>query len=210
MYDLEEQEKVEALKAWWKSHGNQVLWAVTAAAAVFAAVQGWRYYESKQGYEAAGRFAALQSEVAGNDLKKARALAGELMEQYKRTPYSAEAAIVIAKANYDANDLKSAVAQLKFAVQNAKTSQTRDLARLRLAAVQFDQRNYAEALNLLAEKHDPAFDALYQDVKGDILSAQHKGVPAKEAYRAALVALDAKSSYRNIIQVKLDALGEGQ
>lgn len=210
MYDLEEHEKVEALKAWWKSHGNQVLWAVTAAAAVFAAVQGWRYYETKQGYEAANRFAALQSEIGSNDLKKARALAGELMEHYKRTPYSAEAAILIAKANYDANDLKSAAAQLQFAVQNAKTSQTRDLARLRLAAVQFDQRNYAQALKLLAEKHDPAFDALYQDMKGDILAAQNNAVPAKDAYRAALAALDVKSSYRNIVQVKLDALGDSQ
>ena len=49
--------------------------------------------------------------------------------------------------------------------------------------------------------------ALYADLKGDILSAAGKSAEAKTSYQTALAKIDAKSPYRTLIQVKLDALG---
>ena len=46
--DLEEQEQVEELKAWWKQHGGLVAAAVVAAALTFAGWQGWRWYQANQ------------------------------------------------------------------------------------------------------------------------------------------------------------------
>jgi predicted negative regulator of RcsB-dependent stress response len=42
--DLEEQEQVEELKAWWKQHGNMVAAVVVAVAVGFIGWQGWRWY----------------------------------------------------------------------------------------------------------------------------------------------------------------------
>ena len=56
----------------------------------------------------------------------------------------------------------------------------------------------------------PAFDGLYADLKGDILATQNKRAEARAAYRIALEKSDPRSSYRQLVQVKLDAQGEVQ
>ena len=45
VYDLEEQEKIEDLKAWWAQYGKYVSAVVTAIAIVVIGVQGWRWYQ---------------------------------------------------------------------------------------------------------------------------------------------------------------------
>ena len=40
-YDLEEQEQLATLKAWWKQYGNLVTWVVIAALAAYA---GWLHH----------------------------------------------------------------------------------------------------------------------------------------------------------------------
>ena len=42
MYDLEEQEQIDALKAWWQQHGRLLIVAVVAAIVAAGAVSGWR------------------------------------------------------------------------------------------------------------------------------------------------------------------------
>ena len=47
-YDLEEQERLDELKAWWKTHGNKVIAAVSLVLVGYAGFQGWSYYQGKQ------------------------------------------------------------------------------------------------------------------------------------------------------------------
>ena len=84
----------------------------------------------------------------------------------------------------------------------------RDIARLRLAGVLLDEKNFAEALKLLDMKHVAAFDGLYADLRGDILTAQNKRAEARAAYQIALEKSDERSSYRQLVQIKLDAVGD--
>ena len=70
-----------------------------------------------------------------------------------------------------------------------------------------DEKNYTEALKLLDATDDNAFVGLYADLKGDVLSAQGKTEEARTAYKQALDKIETKSSYRNLVQMKLDALG---
>jgi len=51
---------------------------------------------------------------------------------------------------------------------------------------------------------------LYADLKGDVLSAQGKPGEARAAYQIAYDKTEARSAYRNLIQMKLDALGDGK
>jgi predicted negative regulator of RcsB-dependent stress response len=78
---------------------------------------------------------------------------------------------------------------------------------LRLAALLLDDKNYAGALALLDAKHPESFDGLYSDLKGDVLSAQGKTDEARSSYKLAYEKFDPQSVYRNLIQMKLDALG---
>lgn len=207
-YDLEEQEKVDELKAWWKKNGTTTMLAVAVFAASVAGVQGWRVYQNKQQSQAALAYEAVQIEMQSKDGKRIREAAGQLIEKYPGTPYAARAALLAAGVNYASGDAKSAIAQLEWVIDHAKEDAARDIARLRLAGILLDGKSYDEAMKKLDAPHENAFDGLFADAKGDVLTAQGKVVEARAAYKTALEKFEEKSNYRQIVQMKLDGLGD--
>ena len=55
VYDLEEQEQLDDLKAWWSRHGNKVAGVVIALCVAYLGYQGWRWYSAGHS-EAASEF----------------------------------------------------------------------------------------------------------------------------------------------------------
>ena len=53
VYDLEEQEQIDELKAWWKQYGNLVTWLLIAGLTSYASWSGWKYYQREQASKAA-------------------------------------------------------------------------------------------------------------------------------------------------------------
>jgi predicted negative regulator of RcsB-dependent stress response len=207
-YDLEEQEKLDELKSWWNEYGTLVLAAVAAGSLTIAAFQGWRYYQHSQAIGAVTLYGQLDQAERAGDNKKVRDIAGQITGQYGNTVYAAFAALGSARASFESGDLAGAKSQLQWVMDNAKESEIRDIARLRLAGVLLDEKNHAEALKLVDAKPVDSLVGLYADLKGDILLAQGKKAEARSAYQLALDKSEAGSSYRSIIQMKLDALGE--
>ena len=206
-YDLDEQERLDELKAWWKRWGNLVM---IGLAVVVAAAAGWRYWQNRvvtQSLEAAAAYETLTQSLAANDAKAARDAGALLIEHYKTTPYAPRAALLLARQNVSDKDLKSAQTQLEWAVANSKEPAVKDLARLRLAGVQLDQKQYDAALKTLSGKHSDAFAFRFDDLRGDVLLAQGKPAEARTAYAAAFGKLEQDNPYRNIVELKLDALG---
>jgi predicted negative regulator of RcsB-dependent stress response len=207
VYDLEEQEQLDELKAWWKQYRKLILLVVIAALGTVGAIQGWRYYQNKQGLDAGELYAQLQSAAASSEPQKVRDIAALLAEKYPRTGYAAFAELAAAKAAFDSGDKPAARAALQWVVERGRDDETRDIARLRLAGLLLDDKKYDDALKLLDAPHADTLTALYADLKGDVLVAQGKPADARAAYQLALDKSDAKSNYRALIQIKLDALG---
>ena len=205
-YDLDEQEKLGDLKAWWSRYGNYVTALVTVVALAIAANQGWKYYTGKQATEAASLYFALSDAAAKNEAAKAKDAAAQLIEKFPSTGYAPRGALLAAKLAFDAADLPAAKTQLEWAVNNSKELEIVSIARLRLAAVLLDQKQYDAAITALDAKHSESFDGLFLDMKGDIFNLQGKPSDAKTAYEAALVKLDPKGSTKQYTQVKLDAV----
>jgi predicted negative regulator of RcsB-dependent stress response len=206
-YDLDEQERLDELKAWWKRWGNLML---IGLAVVVAAAAGWRYWQNRvvtQSLEAAAVYEKLVQSLATNDAKGAREAGGLLIDQYQGTAYAPRAALLLAKLNAGAKDVKSAQAQLEWAAAHSKEPTVKDLARLRLAGLQLDQKQYDAALKTLAASHSDAFGPRFDDLRGDVLLAQGKAAEARAAYQAAFGKLEKDNPYRNIVELKLDALG---
>lgn len=210
VYDLEEQEQIEEIKAWWKQYRMLILLVVMVAAATFAAIQGWGYYNSRQAFESGELYMQLQGAVSGGDGKKVQDIAAVLADKYPRTGYASFAALAAAKAAFDGGDAANAKLHLQWVIDNGRDVETRDIARLRLGAVLLDEKKYDDALQLLAAGHADSLSALYADLSGDILVAQGKPGAARGAYQLALDKSEARSAYRALIQVKLDALGATQ
>jgi len=210
-YDLEEQEQLAALKAWWKENGNLIIGAVSLVLVLFSAWQGWSYYQRNQAAQASALYDAVQKAAGANDLKLVRESAGAVLEQFPRTTYAAMAALLSAKAHFQGGDLKTAHAQLAWVAENAKDEALRDIARLRLSSVMLDEKAYDDALKSLDTRHGATFDAQFLAARGDVLVAQGKKAEAIAAYKAALDKADAKdAALRASVQLRLDALGSAK
>lgn len=205
-YDLEEQEQIDELKAWWKQNGKLISTLVIGLLVAYAAYQGWHYYQNKQAVEASTQYQDLLV-TDEKDLKAIQAKSAVLMEKFGGTPYAGRAALFSAKANYQANEIKSAKAQLEWTIKNAKETSVSALASLQLANILAEEKDYEAALKLLNAPHDAGFDGLFADLKGDILVSQGKTPEAKAAYEEALIKLEPQGKFRVITQQKLEALG---
>lgn len=207
-FDLEEQEQLETLKAWWKQYGNMVILTAAACLLTIVAFQGWRYYRHQQALAAVTLYEQLERADRASDAKKVRDIAAQITDKYAGTPYAAMASLNAARASFNAGDLAATKSHLQWVLDNAGEDEMRDVARLRLAGVLLDEKKYAEALALVDSKHVEAFSGLYADLKGDILVAQGKLAEARGAYQLAFDKSDAQSPYRTMVQAKLDALGD--
>lgn len=210
VYDLDEQEKLDDLKAWWQQYGKYVSGGLSVLAVVVVATQGWRWYQHDQAEQASVLYQAVSQAGRGNDVAKAKEPATQIVERFGSTAYAPRAALLYAKLLYDAGDRTGARAQLQWVIDHSSEDELKTIARFRLAEALLDDKQYDEAVRLLDVKTDEAFAGVYADLKGDILLAAGKPVEAKAAYEIALAKLDPKSPYRAFIQVKHDALGAAQ
>ena len=209
VYDLEEQESIDALKAWWKQYGRLVIAAAVALLVGVAGIQGWRYYKAERNTRASDVFVELEEATKVNDAKRVADLAGKLRTEYGSTVYAPKAALLAARLQFEGGDLKAAEQSLRWAADNGDAG-TAALARLRLAAVLLDDKRHEEALQVLSVAHPEAFAALFADARGDVLVAQGKPAEAAKAYQLALDKLPKSSTYRSLVEIKRDALGSPQ
>ena len=208
--DLQEQEQIDALKAWWNDNANFVIGALLVFVVVVGGWRGWQYYQNKQASEAATLYAGFTNQLESNDPKRVNDAAAMVMDKYASTIYASHAALLAAQINEQIKDIPRTKTQLQWVIDHAKEATLKDVARLRLAAVLLDEKNYDGAMNLLEAKHPASFDGLYADLRGDVLGAQGKVAEAMSAYKLAYEKADAKSLYRNFIQMKMDDLGAAQ
>ena len=204
--DLQEQEQIEAFKAWWKENRYQLIGALLIVIIAVGGWRGWLYYQNKQSVEASTLYIEFTQQIESNDAMRINDAAAVLTNKYASSAYASRAALMAAQMNEHLKDITQARAQLQWVIDHAGEPGLNAVARLRLASILLDEKNHAGALLLLEAEHPASFDSLFFDMKGDILSAQDKNEEAKMAYQTAISKTDARSMYRNLIQLKLDAL----
>jgi predicted negative regulator of RcsB-dependent stress response len=180
--------------------------ALLAVALAVAGWQGWNWYQRQQAGQASAIYGALQKAVAERDMQRVKVSAGELLEKFGGSTYASIGALLAGKAAHEAGDLKTARAQLSWAVDHAG-AQYRDLARLRLATVLLDEKSFNEALKHLSDPPAKAFSLRFAELRGDVLRAQGKIAEAKAAYK---IALGPEKSDKEIVQKSVDVAADGQ
>lgn len=207
-YDLEEQEKLDALKAWWAKYGMLLGVVVAIAALAWGGWNGWRAYQGHVSQQAMGYFEALEdaARLGGADASaRIKAAAGTLRSDYPNTGYAARGVLVAAQALQAQKDIDGAREQLEWLAGQRKQAALQPVAKLRLAGILLDQKQYDAALAQLSDP-PPAFAALFADRRGDVLAAQGKTQEARAAWQSAIDGLGKSSSLVPVVQLKLDAL----
>ncbi|MDD4911821.1 MAG: tetratricopeptide repeat protein [Sideroxydans sp.] len=205
--DLQEQEQVDALKAWWKDNGKYVVGVAVVGLLAFAGSQYWKKHQVSQSEEAAQLYVEVVKQASSNDAKRIGDAADALASRYGSSAYAPRAQLLAAQASLQAKDVARAKTQLLWVTEHASEAALQDAAHLKLASTLLDEKKFDEALKQLDATHPESFTGLYADLKGDVLSAMGKNAEAKTAYQLALDKTDEKSMYRNLIQLKLDGLG---
>jgi predicted negative regulator of RcsB-dependent stress response len=202
---FEDEEQLENLKRWWSEN-----WKALAAGLVigFGAIggwEGWKAYQNKQSLTASQMYEDLKKALAASNPDEARQIGDKLQNDYAGTPYAAVAALRLAQQSVQAGALDEALARLGWVAQHADDDALEQLARLRQARVLWQQSKPEEALELLdGEAGD--YEALYQELRGDIAYAKGDRDAARSAYEAALKTVPEQAPNRPLLQQKLDDL----
>ncbi|MGH8795676.1 MAG: YfgM family protein [Caldimonas sp.] len=205
--DLEEQEQLDQLKAFWTRYGNLITWALIAVLGAFAAWNGWNYWQRDQGVKAGSMFDALDAAAQAGDADRAGRVFADMKSRYPRTAFTEQGGLLVAKVQAEKGQTAAAEATLAWLGENATEDEYRTVARLRLAGLLLDAKKYDQALRQLDSAGAKEFAALVDDRRGDILLAQGKKDEARAAYLKAWSAMDPKVDYRRLIEAKLNALG---
>ncbi|GHC37928.1 hypothetical protein GCM10010096_04440 [Alcaligenes pakistanensis] len=206
-YDLEEQEKLDAMRAWWDRWGTLCIVLAFVAVAAVAGWRGWQWYQGHQAAQAMGYFEALEGAAAQTgEEADTRILAASttLRNDFAKSGYTSRGVLLAANALQKRGNLTAAREQLEWMVKTNHDPALTPLARLRLAGILLEQKNYDEALAQLT--NPPAsFAGLFADRKGDVLAAQGQNEAARDAWKQAVELLK-QDPISQLVQIKLDAL----
>jgi len=205
--DLEEQEQLDQLKAFWKQYGNPITWLLIAVLGAFAAYNGWNWWQRDQAAKAAAIHDELDRAAEAGDAALAGRIFEDLKSRYPRTVFAQQGGLLAAKVQFDKGHGGPAQASLTWVRDHAGDAAYRSVARLRLAGVLLDEKKYDQALAELSAADAKEFESLVADRRGDVLRAMGKRDEARQAYARARTLMDAKLDYRRLIDAKLTALG---
>jgi len=157
-----DEEKAEALKAWWASNGISV---AAGVALTFAGMFGWNYYQESKLTSAEGAskiFSQLNEEDADP-----KAIVEKINKQYGGSVYASLASLNAAKSSCEDNDTESCINLLKTATKSPQDS-VAIIAKIRLARTLISTGKLDEAASILSSKLPKAYDSLVSELNGDI------------------------------------------
>ena len=204
--DLEEQEQLAELKHLWSQYGSLITWVLIVIFGALAAWNGYQYWTGQQTSKASAMYDELERAVQSGDNALVDRSFSDMQNRFGSTVYAHQAGLLVAKIYYDKGNNDASKIALGWVVEKADEGY-KSIAKLRLAGILLETKQYDDALKLVSGDFPKDFSALALDRRGDILSAQGKKNEAKSEYEKAYKGLDETVEYRRLIEVKLNALG---
>jgi len=96
VYDLQEQEQIDDLKAWWDRYGGTVTAGLVLGVLVIGGVQGWRWWTGKRAEDASVLYSAINDAVRTKDAAKAKDAIAQLTDRYAGTGYAPRGELLFA------------------------------------------------------------------------------------------------------------------
>lgn len=205
--DLQEQEQLDALKAFWKQYGNLITWLLILLLGAYAGWNGWQYWQRDQGIKAGAMFDELDRSAQGGDLERSVRVFKDLQDRFGGTTYAAQGGLLTARVQFDKGQADAARATLSWVAEKGGDEALRTVARLRLAGLLLDAKQPDEALKQLDAATAAGFEALVADRRGDILLAKGQKAEARAAFETAFKGMEERQDYRRLVEAKLTALG---
>jgi len=187
-YETDE-EKVEAIKKWWKENGTSVVAGIVIGLGAIFGWRAWNDYRDSIRQQASSAFEQLLASADKGEIQSARAQSKLLTEEYASTIYATLAALVQARVELQAGNMAWAQAALEQAIARSPDPGITRIAALRLARVLIAEGDL-EAASILVAKHDDggSFAGAFAAIRGNIAEAQGRTAEARAAYEKAIAA----------------------
>ncbi len=184
-YELNDQDRAEIVKKFFKKYGLWIIVAVVVIAIGFGINAYMQKREALANQNASvaydALFAAAQNGATVNQTTQA---ATDLIKNYPGTVYATFANLLLANIAVQQGNLGEADQILTAVLKSNDHNTLSPLIRLRLARVLIAENKPDDAVALL--KHPPkGFEASYSLVTGDALLSQNNQAAAKASYLAA-------------------------
>ena len=205
--NLEEQEQLDQVKAFWNQYGNLISAALIVVFGGIAAYNGYQYWQRSKAVQASTMYDEVDRAAQSGDVAKLERAFSDMKEKFGATSYAQQAGLLAAQQFQAKGNAESAKSALGWVAANASEEGYKAIARLRLSAMLFDAKAYDEALKQISADFPKDFAGLVADRRGDILGAQGKKAEARAEYERAYKALDERAEYRRLVEVKLNSMG---
>jgi predicted negative regulator of RcsB-dependent stress response len=205
--DLEEQEQLDQIKHFWKEYGNLITWVLIAILGTYASWNGYQYWQRSQATQASAMYDELERLAGAGDPAKVQRAFVDMKDKFGGTTFAMQGGLLTARLQQETGNTDEAKAALVWVAEQASDPAYQAIARLRLAAVLAQAKDYAAAMARLDGEFPAEFQPLVADRKGDLLMLQDKPADARAQYQKAYAALDARTEYRQLVEIKLTALG---
>jgi len=201
--DLQEQEQLDNLKAFWSKWGTLISTLVTLVLLAFAGWNAWNWYQRDLGLKASVAFEGVEQALEAKDSDKAGRLVLEMQSRFAKAAYTTQASLLVAQAS----PADKALPLLQWAAKQGEPSDLRDLAQLRVAGLHLEAKRFADADAALAAIKSPDFAALVADRRGDLALLQKDSAKARAQFSEAYQKMEAALPYRRIVEAKLMSVG---
>ncbi len=195
-----DEEKAEALKAWWRANGTSV---GAGIALTIAGMFGWNYYQENKLTSAEGA-SKIYSQLSKEDANPT-AIVEQLNKEYGSSVYTSLAALNAAKSSCEDNKTDACIDLLKTATESSQDS-VASIAKIRLARTLISTGKLDEAQSILSASMPKSFESLISELNGDIHFAKKEFKQAREAYDKAINSAAGQNT--QLLQMKRDDLGD--
>lgn len=205
--DLEEQEQLDQIKHFWSQYGNAITWALIVVLGAFAGWNFYQYWQRNQAVAAAALFDEVDRSVQSADVARIDRVFGDMKTRFASTTYAHQSGLLVAKQYMTLGKADAAKSALTWVAEASSDKAYQALAKLRLSAILLEDKNFDAALSQLEGSFPASFEALVADRQGDVYALKGDKAKAKTAYEKAYQLFDARTEYRQLVEVKLNALG---
>ena len=205
--NLEEQEKLAAVGHFWKTWRASLSAVAIVALLGLASWYGYGWYQGRQALKAATLYDQILADAQSGDTDKLAASLRAIQGSYASTVQAQQASLLAARIFYEKGQLDPSRAALMAASSSNADKGIQSAAKLQLAGLMIEQKQYDEAIKQLSTGMDPSYAALAADRMGDIYALQGTRQEAIDAYTKAFKALEPEQPYRQMIAAKLGSYG---
>lgn len=210
-YDSE-QEQIDAIKSWWAKNGTMLLSGILIIAIAFAGWRYWQSYQQTQAANASALFEVLEMTNSNGTFGEVAREARKLLQDQPASPYAGAAALMLAQFHWEKAEHDETIAMLQWVINAKQSAQLKQIAALRLARVQTELQQFAEAQATLDTLKLQSIEATQQanvDYAQAMLAlAQQDNAAASQALQRVVDNQAGSADLRNLAQLQMDDLAQ--